>query len=206
MPADTISTPTASGLPNTSRNDAEATLQDTGPQPVSGSSIEEAERPLRMADDPQGGALSLARRRDLGEAAGRSCAGHAGHSQARRRGHALSLQRPPSTASPVKTPVPRPCFWRWARWASPWPTVWRGWPMSASSSCATPFSPAWPRARCVSSRSRRFQHIHALSLRYHITRRTGGLSRIIERGVKGVEFLLRFFAVLGGAAGCWNWR
>ncbi|KPP85554.1 MAG: ATP-binding cassette, subfamily B, bacterial [Rhodobacteraceae bacterium HLUCCO07] len=37
-----------------------------------------------------------------------------------------------------------------------------------------------------------FQHIHRLSMRYHITRRTGGLSRIIERGVKGVEFLLRF--------------
>ncbi len=37
-----------------------------------------------------------------------------------------------------------------------------------------------------------FNHIHALSMRYHITRRTGGLSRIIERGVKGVEFLLRF--------------
>ncbi|NNE89008.1 MAG: ABC transporter ATP-binding protein/permease [Silicimonas sp.] len=37
-----------------------------------------------------------------------------------------------------------------------------------------------------------FEHIHALSLRYHITRKTGGLSRIIERGVKGVEFLLRF--------------
>ena len=37
-----------------------------------------------------------------------------------------------------------------------------------------------------------FTHIHALSLRYHITRKTGGLSRIIERGVKGVEFLLRF--------------
>ncbi len=37
-----------------------------------------------------------------------------------------------------------------------------------------------------------FQHIHAMSLRYHITRKTGGLSRIIERGVKGVEFLLRF--------------
>ncbi|WP_082688731.1 ABCB family ABC transporter ATP-binding protein/permease [Ruegeria marisrubri] len=37
-----------------------------------------------------------------------------------------------------------------------------------------------------------FQHIHRMSMRYHITRRTGGLSRIIERGVKGVEFLLRF--------------
>ncbi|HCI07286.1 MAG TPA: metal ABC transporter permease, partial [Sulfitobacter sp.] len=37
-----------------------------------------------------------------------------------------------------------------------------------------------------------FEHIHQLSMRYHITRKTGGLSRIIERGVKGVEFLLRF--------------
>ncbi|WP_300549238.1 ABC transporter ATP-binding protein/permease [Roseovarius sp.] len=37
-----------------------------------------------------------------------------------------------------------------------------------------------------------FRHIHAMSMRYHITRKTGGLSRIIERGVKGVEFLLRF--------------
>jgi ATP-binding cassette, subfamily B, heavy metal transporter len=37
-----------------------------------------------------------------------------------------------------------------------------------------------------------FTHIHQLSMRYHITRKTGGLSRIIERGVKGVDFLLRF--------------
>jgi ABC-type transport system involved in Fe-S cluster assembly fused permease/ATPase subunit len=37
-----------------------------------------------------------------------------------------------------------------------------------------------------------FSHIHKLSMRYHITRKTGGLSRIIERGVKGVDFLLRF--------------
>ncbi|RMD90305.1 MAG: ABC transporter ATP-binding protein/permease [Alphaproteobacteria bacterium] len=37
-----------------------------------------------------------------------------------------------------------------------------------------------------------FRHMHALSLRYHITRKTGALSRVIERGVKGVEFLLRF--------------
>ena len=37
-----------------------------------------------------------------------------------------------------------------------------------------------------------FQHIHRLSLRYHISRKTGALSRVIERGVKGLEFLLRF--------------
>jgi len=37
-----------------------------------------------------------------------------------------------------------------------------------------------------------FRHMHALSMRFHITRKTGGLSRIIERGVKGIDFLLRF--------------
>ncbi len=35
-------------------------------------------------------------------------------------------------------------------------------------------------------------HVHALSLRYHIARQTGALSRVIDRGVKAVEFLLRF--------------
>ncbi len=37
-----------------------------------------------------------------------------------------------------------------------------------------------------------FTHIHRLSMRYHMSRKTGGLSRVIERGVKGVDFLLRF--------------
>jgi ATP-binding cassette subfamily B protein len=37
-----------------------------------------------------------------------------------------------------------------------------------------------------------FRHVHTLSLRYHLARKTGALSRVIERGVKGVDFLLRF--------------
>ncbi|MCI4661762.1 MAG: ABC transporter ATP-binding protein/permease [Neomegalonema sp.] len=37
-----------------------------------------------------------------------------------------------------------------------------------------------------------FQHIHALSLRYHLERQTGALSRVIERGTKAIEFVLRF--------------
>ena len=37
-----------------------------------------------------------------------------------------------------------------------------------------------------------FSHLHTLSLRFHIERRTGGLSRAIERGIKGIEFLLTF--------------
>jgi ATP-binding cassette subfamily B protein len=46
-----------------------------------------------------------------------------------------------------------------------------------------------------------FGHIHRLSLRYHLTRKTGGLSRIIERGVKGVDFLLRFMLFSVGPLG-----
>ena len=37
-----------------------------------------------------------------------------------------------------------------------------------------------------------FRHLHALSLRYHLERRTGGLSRAIERGTSGIDFLLSF--------------
>lgn len=37
-----------------------------------------------------------------------------------------------------------------------------------------------------------FRHIHALSLRFHLERRTGGLSRAVERGTAGIEFLLTF--------------
>jgi len=39
---------------------------------------------------------------------------------------------------------------------------------------------------------RTFRHLHALSLRYHLQRRTGGLSRVIERGTKGIETIVRF--------------
>ncbi|MEM9104569.1 MAG: ABC transporter ATP-binding protein/permease [Pseudomonadota bacterium] len=39
---------------------------------------------------------------------------------------------------------------------------------------------------------RTFVHMHRLSLRFHLERRTGGLSRIIERGVKGIEAIVRF--------------
>ncbi|MBV8166897.1 MAG: ABC transporter ATP-binding protein/permease, partial [Alphaproteobacteria bacterium] len=37
-----------------------------------------------------------------------------------------------------------------------------------------------------------FRHLHALSLRFHLDRQTGGMSRAIERGTKGIEFLLSF--------------
>jgi len=37
-----------------------------------------------------------------------------------------------------------------------------------------------------------FQHLHALSLRFHLERQTGGLSRAIERGTRAIETLLRF--------------
>ena len=42
-----------------------------------------------------------------------------------------------------------------------------------------------------------FHHLHKLSLRFHLARRTGGLSRVIERGVKGIEAIVRF-TILNG--------
>ena len=37
-----------------------------------------------------------------------------------------------------------------------------------------------------------FKHLHSLSLKFHLDRQTGGLTRAIERGAKGMEFLLTF--------------
>ncbi|RYJ01153.1 MAG: ABC transporter ATP-binding protein/permease, partial [Acetobacteraceae bacterium] len=37
-----------------------------------------------------------------------------------------------------------------------------------------------------------FQHMHALSMRFHMDRQTGGLSRVIERGTRGITFVLDF--------------
>ena len=43
-----------------------------------------------------------------------------------------------------------------------------------------------------------FHHLHRLSLRFHLDRRTGGVARAIERGTSGIEFLLSFmlFSIL----------
>ncbi len=59
---------------------------------------------------------------------------------------------------------------------------------------------------------RTFVHMHDLSLRFHLMRRTGGLSRVIERGTKGIEIIVRFaimmtiptileFALMAGVVG-----
>ena len=43
-----------------------------------------------------------------------------------------------------------------------------------------------------------FRHLHDLSLRFHVQRRTGALSRVIERGTKGIETIIRY-AILNAA-------
>jgi ATP-binding cassette subfamily B protein len=37
-----------------------------------------------------------------------------------------------------------------------------------------------------------FKHLHKLAMRFHLDRQTGGLSRAVERGTKGIDFLLNF--------------
>lgn len=59
-----------------------------------------------------------------------------------------------------------------------------------------------------------FQHLHALDLEFHLNRRTGGLSRDIERGTTGINFLLRFmvfnivptFIEIGLVIGLLGWQ
>lgn len=63
-----------------------------------------------------------------------------------------------------------------------------------------------------------FAHMHRLSLRYHLEKRTGRLTRIIERGVKSIDFLFRFLlfnigptflqlGIVGAAfAAAYDWR
>ena len=53
------------------------------------------------------------------------------------------------------------------------------------------FTPVAQRAIRVAGLNT-FRHLHGLSLRFHLERKTGGISRAIERGTKGIEFLLRF--------------
>ena len=38
---------------------------------------------------------------------------------------------------------------------------------------------------------RTFRHLHALSMRFHMDRQTGGMSRVIDRGVTGMQSVLR---------------
>ena len=42
---------------------------------------------------------------------------------------------------------------------------------------------------------RTFEHMHALSLRFHLERKTGGLTRVLERGRNGIEELSRLFVL-----------
>ena len=37
-----------------------------------------------------------------------------------------------------------------------------------------------------------FKHLHSLSLQFHLNRQTGALSKFIDRGTKGIDFLLRY--------------
>ena len=45
--------------------------------------------------------------------------------------------------------------------------------------------------------NRAFVHLHNLSLRFHLQRRTGGLSRVIERGKSGIETIIRLTMMVG---------
>ena len=53
-------------------------------------------------------------------------------------------------------------------------------------------------ARGAQHRAQVFRHLHALSLRFHLQRQTGGLTRDVERGTRGISTLISFtlFSIL----------
>ena len=62
--------------------------------------------------------------------------------------------------------------------------------------------------------NRTFEHLHRLSLRFHLERRTGGLSRVIERAARAIELIIRMgllqliptiLELVGAAAGGDYW-
>ena len=45
--------------------------------------------------------------------------------------------------------------------------------------------------RCAGSPIMVFEHMHQLSLRFHLERKTGGLTRVLERGRNAIETIVR---------------
>jgi ATP-binding cassette, subfamily B, heavy metal transporter len=192
MPADTTNTPTASGLPNRSRTDAADTLSDAGPADIdAGSGIEEAERrsgwrTIRKVAPylwPEG--ETWVKRRVVLALAMLVIAKLVAVATPFLYKAAVDSLAGESAGSPA---------WLLAVGAVG-VTVAYGFARLANVGFQQLRDAVFARVAQGALRQlalETFQHIHALSMRYHITRRTGGLSRIIERGVKGVEFLLRF--------------
>ncbi len=49
-----------------------------------------------------------------------------------------------------------------------------------------------------------FRHLHGLSLRFHLERRTGAVTKVVERGTKSIDTML-YFLLFNIAPTCSNW-
>ncbi len=158
-----------------------ATSADTPARPRSG-----------LSDHPPGAALSLARGPDLGEAPRRAGADGAG-----RGASSISVSTPFLYKAAVDSLAGEQRDDAWLIWSMARSGLTVAYGVARLGAVAFNELRDAIFVRVGQRALRRlaletFTHIHRLSMRYHITRKTGGLSRIIERGVKGVDFLLRF--------------
>ena len=78
---------------------------------------------------------------------------------------------------------------RRSRWCSPTMSAASSRPASRRSATRSSHASGLHAVRQLAYRT--FVHLHDLSLRFHLERRTGGLSRIIERGTTGIENIVR---------------
>ena len=90
----------------------------------------------------------------------------------------------------VRPATPRRCSS--CRWGCCWPMAGCGCPRRCSPSCANWSSPRPPKARRAASRWRSSATCMRLSLRFHLERQTGGMTRDIERGTRAVHSLISY--------------
>ena len=87
----------------------------------------------------------------------------------------------------------RPASCCWAALACWWSRMrWCGCPRRSSPNCA---KSCFRRSRESAVRQlalKVFRHLHGLSLRFHLDRQTGGMSRDIERGTRGITQLISY--------------
>ena len=70
-------------------------------------------------------------------------------------------------------------------------TAPRAWPCRCWCRCARACSPGSPLHAVRKLALTTFEHMHRLSLRFHLERKTGGLTRVLERGRLGIENITR---------------
>ena len=95
----------------------------------------------------------------------------------------------------------------WGRCAKPPPASCAKPPPASPPSALRCPPPQVTQGAIRSVANRVFTHLHGMDLAFHLSRQTGAVSRVIDRGTRGINFILRCAGVRvgwGGGVGGWG--